>query len=203
MDDGDDLTWVLLVPHVPAVPSSARVQLWRHLRAAGALSVQNGVWVLPATAAHEQTLRDELALIVRQGGTGLLFRAQTLAQALGGDLGGDLVGRFRAERDQEYAEVCERCQALSDELARETQAGKQTFAELEENEHDLAKLERWLTQIQARDFFAASLASSALAALAACRVDLAAFTVAVYQREGLMDSTDTPETLDTLDTKDS
>jgi len=198
MDHGDDLTWVLLVPQVPAVPSSARVHLWRHLRAAGALSVQNGVWVLPATAAHEQTLREELALIVRQGGTGLLFRAQTLAPVLSGDL----VGRFRAERDQDYAEVCERCQALRDELARETQAGKQTFAELEENEHDLAKLERWLTQIQARDFFSASLASSALAALAACREDLAAFTAAVYQREGLMDSTDTPDTPDTPDTKD-
>jgi hypothetical protein len=202
MDDGDDLRWVLLVPQVPAVPSSARVHLWRHLRAAGALSVQNGVWVLPATAAHEQTLRDELALIVRQGGTGLLFRAQTLAQALGGDLGSDLVGRFRAERDQEYAEVCERCQALRDELARETQAGKQAFAELEENEHDLAKLERWLAQIQARDFFSASLASSALAALAACREDLATFTAAVYQREGLMDSMDSTYTPDTPDTKD-
>jgi hypothetical protein len=202
MDDGDDLTWVLLVPQVPAVPSSARVHLWRHLRAAGALSVQNGVWVLPATAAHEQTLREELALIVRQGGTGLLFRAQTLAPALGGDLGSDLVGRFCAERDQDYAEVCERCQALRDELARETQAGKQTFAELEENEHDLAKLERWLTQIQARDFFSASLASSALSALAACREDLAAFTAAVYQREGLMDSMDSTDTPDTPDTKD-
>jgi Protein ChrB, N-terminal len=187
-DERQDVTWALLVPQVPAVPSSARVQLWRHLRAAGALSIQNGVWVLPATPAHEQLLRDELVIIVRQGGTGLLFRAEAID---GGDAHGeDLVTRFRAERNQEYAEVCERCQALRDELARETQAGKHTFAELEENEHELAKLERWLAQIQARNFFSAPLASSALAALTACRTDLATFATAVYQREGLTDTKD-------------
>jgi len=187
MGEPQGLTWALLVPQVPAVPSSARVQLWRHLRAAGALSIQNGVWVLPFTPAHEQLLRDELASIVRQGGTGLLFRAEV---ADGDDAHGeDLVTRFRAERDQEYAEVCERCQALRAELVRETQAGKHTFAELEENEHDLAKLDRWLAQIQARDFFTASRASAARSALAACRADLAAFAAAVYQREGLMDTT--------------
>src|SRR5260221_9240435 len=104
MDNGDDLdelSWVLLVPQMPAIPSSARVQLWRHLRAAGALSLQNGVWILPATPQHEQALRDELASVVRQGGTGLLFRAQAVDHVLGGDRGGDpggdLVARFRAE----------------------------------------------------------------------------------------------------------
>jgi hypothetical protein len=181
-----ELTWALFVSQVPAVPSSARVQLWRHLRAAGALSLQNGVWVLPATPAHEQLLRDELASIERQGGTGVLFRAQAIA--MGGRHGDDLVARFRSERDEEYAEVCERCQALHEELARETHADKHTYAELEENEHELAKLERWLTQIQARDFFAAPRASSALAALADSRTDLAAFAAAVYAREGLNDA---------------
>jgi Protein ChrB, N-terminal len=197
MDERDDLTWVLLVPHVPAVPSSARVHLWRHLRAAGALSVQNGVWVLPATAAHEQTLRDELALIVRQGGTGLLFRAQTLAQAPHGEQGGDLVTRFHDERDQEYAEVCERSQALRDELARESRAGNETYAELEENEQELAKLERWLAQIQARDFFRAPTATRAAQAVEACRADLAAFAAAVYRREGVMDEVEEAESAGT------
>jgi hypothetical protein len=184
--DKQELTWALLVPQLPAVPSSARVQLWRHLRAAGALSLQNGVWALPSTPSHEQLLRDELANIVRQGGSGLLFRAQ--AVELGGRQGEDLVARFRAERDEEYAEVCERCQALRDELKRETRVGKHTFAELEENEHELAKLERWLPQIQARDFFSAPRTPSALAALADCRTDLAVFAAAVYRREGLTDA---------------
>ncbi len=173
----DEITWLLFVPQVPATPSSVRVQLWRHLRAAGAISIQNGVWVLPATPACERLLREERATIIQQGGTGLLFQAHTLDN--------ELVTRFRAERDHEYMEFCERCQALRDELARETAAGKHTFAELEENEHDLAKLERWLVQIQARDFFTAPLAQTAVAACALCQQDLAAFAQVVYAREGV------------------
>jgi ChrB-like protein len=178
----DELLWLLFVAQLPAHPSSARVQLWRRLRAAGAVSLQNGVWAIPARETHERLLRDQLAQVERQGGTGLLFQAQAL--------GHDLVTRFHDERDQEYAEVCERSQALRDELAREAQAGKETFAELEENEQELAKLERWLAQIQARDFFGAPAATRAAQEIAACRVDLAAFAAAVYRREGVTDGTE-------------
>jgi len=181
----DNLVWLLLVAQLPAHPSSARVQLWRHLRAAGAVSLQNGVWVLPDKATHEQLLRDELAQVERHGGTGLLFQAQAL--------GSDLVVRFHDERDQEYAEVCERCQALRDELTRESRAGKETYAELEENEQELAKLDRWLAQIQARDFFGAPGAERAIQAIEACRVDLTAFAAAVYRREGVTDGTEEAE----------
>jgi hypothetical protein len=177
-----DLLWLLLVAQLPAHPSSARVQLWRHLRAAGAVSLQNGVWVLPAWEAHEALLREELAQVERHGGTGLLFQTQAL--------GHDLVARFHDEREQEYAEVCERCQALHDELTRESRVGKETYAELEENEQELAKLDRWMAQIQARDFFGAPGAARATQAVEACRADLAAFAAAVYRREGVMDGAD-------------
>jgi hypothetical protein len=176
-----EVVWLLFVVQLPAHPSSARVQLWRHLRSAGAVSLQNGVWVLPAREAHDQLLRDELAQVELHGGTGLLFHAQTL--------GHDLIARFQDERDQEYAEVCERCQALRDELARESLAGKETYAELEENEQELAKLDRWLAQIGARDFFAAATATRAAQAIEACRTNLDAFAAAVYRREGVTDGT--------------
>jgi hypothetical protein len=183
-----ELVWLLFVAQLPAHPSSARVLLWRHLRAAGAVSLQNGVWVLPARETHEQLLRDELAQVERHGGTGLLFQAQAL--------GSDLVARFHDERDQEYAEVCERCQALHDELTRESRAGKETYAELEENEQELAKLDRWLAQIQARDFFGAPTAARAAQEVEACRADLAAFATAVYRHEGV---TDGPEDIESVD----
>jgi hypothetical protein len=177
----DDYLWLLFVAQLPAHPSSARVQLWRHLRSAGAVSLQNGVWVLPAHETHEQLLLAELAEVERQRGTGLLFQAQAL--------GSDLIARFHDERDREYAEVCERCQALRDELARESRAEKETYAELEENEQEVAKLDRWLAQIQARDFFGAPGADRAAHAIDACRTDLAAFAAAVYRREGVTDGT--------------
>jgi hypothetical protein len=191
-----ELAWLLFVAQLPAHPSSARVQLWRHLRAAGAVSLQNGVWVLPAREAHEQLLRDELAQVELHGGTGLLFQAQALRN--------DLIERFHDERDQEYAEVCERCQALHDELTRESQAGKEIYAELEENEQELAKLDRWLAQIKARDFFGAPTAMRATQAVETCRADLAAFAAAVYRREGVTDGTTdgTEEAERTATTKD-
>ncbi|MBA3822367.1 MAG: hypothetical protein H0X24_00525 [Ktedonobacterales bacterium] len=174
------LSWLLFLPQAPATSSSLRVQIWRHLRAAGAITLQNGVWVLPASDAHVQFLRQEEAELAAHGGTAWLFTAMPLD--------GDLVERFRSERDREYVEVVERCQGLRDELARETAAGKWTFAELEENEQDLAKLERWLAQIRARDFFAASGAEAAAAALAAGRQALTAFAQVVYAQEGILPS---------------
>jgi hypothetical protein len=63
------------------------------------------------------------------------------------------VERFRADRAREYDELTERCGALLAEISKETKAGKFSFADLEENEQDLAKLVRWLAEIRARGFF--------------------------------------------------
>jgi hypothetical protein len=62
-----------------------------------------------------------------------------------------------------------------------TRAGKFTFAELEENEEDLAKLEAWLRKVEVRDRFGAPSASEARAAVLACREDLEAFAASVYE----------------------
>jgi hypothetical protein len=93
--------------------------------------------------------------------------------------------------------VCERCQALLDELTRESRAGKETYAELEENEQELAKLDRWLAQVQARDFFGAPGAARAVQAIDSSRADLAAFAAAVYRREGVTDGAEEPESVNT------
>jgi hypothetical protein len=66
-----------------------------------------------------------------------------------------LVNRFNSARDAEYAEVVERAQALRAELEREGEQGKFTFAEVEENEADLSKLQRWLETLGGRDLFGA------------------------------------------------
>lgn len=171
--------WLLFLPQVSASSSRLRVQIWRHLRAAGAISLQNGVWVLPQTEAHSRFLRQETADIVRQGGTALLFVATPVEV--------DLPERFRGERDREYAEVIERCQALLDELARETEHGKLTFAELEENEQDLQRLNTWLAKVRARDFFGGHQADEASAMLTRCEDALHAFAQAVYAQEGVIE----------------
>ena len=101
-----------------------------------------------------------------------------------GPLVGDdeaLVEVFNAARNDEYREIVERCRDFHAELAKEREAGKLTFAELEENEQDLAKLEAWFGKIRARDRFGAPLKEEAERAVAACRADLEAFARSVYE----------------------
>lgn len=174
-------TWLILLPQLPASPSSLRVQVWRRTRAAGALGLQTGVIVLPHTPAHERFFQRLLAEIEREGGSGTIFVGAPLDQTLAATI----IERFRADRDQEYAEFCERCEELLAELAKESRGEKFTFAELEENEHDLEKLRSWLGKIQARDHFGGHHAEAAQAALAACQRALQRFTHAVYAREGV------------------
>jgi hypothetical protein len=181
--------WLLFLPQLPASPSSLRVLVWRRTRAAGALGLQTGAWVLPHTPEQERFLRDLLAEVQRLGGSGSVF----VATPLDPGFSQGMVERFRIDRDHEYAEFCERAHALVAELEKESRGEKYTFAELEENEDDLQKLERWLQKIQARDFFGGHQAEAAATAMAACRQALAAFAEIVYQREGLSADGDLPE----------
>lgn len=173
--------WLLLLPQLPPTPSSLRVQVWRRLRAAGALGIHNGVWVLPRTPDHEHFLHQLLADVLTQGGNGLLFVASPLDAAVPADI----VARFQAERAEDYVEFAGRCRDFLAEIAKESGQSNFTFAELEENEQDWQKLAGWLKKIQARDFFRDEQAERAERALAGCQQALDVFTQAVYTAAGL------------------
>ncbi|MHB8529707.1 MAG: Chromate resistance protein ChrB [Caulobacteraceae bacterium] len=169
----------MLLAQFPAAPSSARVALWRRMRAVGAASVLNGAWVLPSTDEHAR-LFGQLAQTVRaQGGHVTVFTTRTAE----GDL--TIFERFGADRASEYAELQERCRAFLEEVAKERQAEKFTFAELEELEDDYEKLAVWIGKIRARDFFPGTDFEAAEGALTACKSAREAFAEAVYSREGL------------------
>jgi hypothetical protein len=178
--------WLLLSPQLPATPSSLRVLVWRRMQTIGALNLQNGLWLLPQTAEHEQFIRTTRTEIEKQGGMMWVFTAQ-LIDAM---MQEHLTARFQEERQKEYAEFATRCQELHHELEREAQAGNWTFAELEENEYDLHKLTRWLRQIQRRDFFPTASSQEAVGHLAQCSEHLQAFAQKVYTQQGVISSQD-------------
>src|SRR5215213_7415132 len=126
------MKWLLFTSQLPASPSSLRVMVWRRMKAAGAVSLQNGVWVLPHAREQEHLINELLSYLREQGAEGQSFAAVPLHE----EVENDLLQRFRALRDEEYAELIERCQGLLAELAKETKKKKFTFAELEENEDD-------------------------------------------------------------------
>jgi hypothetical protein len=173
--------WLLLLAQLPSSPSSARVALWRRLRAIGAAGVQNGAWVLPNAAAHAEFFEQLRETVHGQGGTAFVLTVSAASP----DFNETIVSRFRADRSREYDEFAERCTAFLDEIGKETRAGKFTFAELEEGEQDLEKLARWLAKIQARDFFPDERWPQSDEMLERCRVALEGFAWAVYAAEGV------------------
>lgn len=173
------LRWLLLLTQIPASASSARVALWRRLRAAGATSVEHGAWMLPATEAHRTLLNDLAQTVQAQGGSASLFEATAVADDK------EMTARFVSDRQREYQEFATRAQGLLDEVAKEIAAEKFTFAELEEVEDDLKKLEVWLGKISARDFFAGPELAAAQGRLATCAKSVGEFADRVYAADGI------------------
>jgi hypothetical protein len=91
--------------------------------------------------------------------------------------------RFNQARDDEYGEIVENVERLEDEIRGGTRKGRLTFAQLEDIEADLEKLQRWTERITKRDFFRAPGRAAAEAALARGATALEAFAQAVYEHE--------------------
>lgn len=179
--DGCASGWLLLLAQLPKSPSSARVALWRRMRAAGATTMVNSAWVLPETAPHAEFLGQLRDVVLRQGGTVFVLSVSVASP----EENETIMARFRADRAREYDEFAERCTALLDEIGKETRVEKYTFAEMEETEQDLEKLVRWLAKIQVRDFFPDERGQQAAAMLERCRGAVESFSQAVYAAEGV------------------
>lgn len=180
-------SWLLLLAQLPSSPSSARVALWRRLRAIGATGMVNSAWVLPDAAPHAEFFEKLLMMVRKQGGDGFVLTVSPASP----DVNEVIVHRFRADRGREYDEFAERCKAFLDEISGETRAGKFIFAEMEEGEQDLEKLTRWLAKIQARDFFPDERWKQADEMLRQCRAALSGFSREVYAAEGMSEPPDT------------
>lgn len=166
--------WLMLMYQVPSEPSRLRTAVWRRLKALGAVYVAHSVAVLPESAEAERALRALRAEVGQMGGAAQLVRAEPLLGQ------GDFIARYNQARDEEYAEVIGRCEDFLAEIAREAGAAHFSYAELEENDEDLAKLRNWLGKIGTRDVLGAASADAARAALARCGEALEGFAAQVY-----------------------
>jgi hypothetical protein len=164
--------WLLITVSTPGGGSSTlRVYAWRKLRSLGAHYVQQSVCLLPDTP---KTTRAAARLVTRlrgEGGHGeMLHISLTDARQEAA-----LIDAFQQERSDEYREVVERTQQFHAELRLERRRGRATYTELEESDADLARHQKWLAAIRARDYFDAPGAREAAAAVAACEEALARF----------------------------
>lgn len=175
------MKWILFLPQLPASPSTLRVMVWRRMRAAGALGLQNGVWVLPQKPDQKGLLEELSAYLQEHEASSYIFEVNALNQSIEDEIIEQLCG----ERDEEYSEFCERGDALLAELERESKQEKFTFAELEETEEDLQKLTKWLGKINARDFFGGQKKDEASEKLEQCQTAHQVFADKVYEHQGV------------------
>jgi hypothetical protein len=169
--------WLLLIYRVPSEPSRLRATVWRRIKSLGAIYLQNSAAALPASVAAERALRKLRSEILDMGGTAVLMTCTVLAGAA------EVMSAFQAARNDEYEEIVDRCEDFLAQVKKEHVAGHFTFAELEENEVDLVKLQNWFAKVRERDVFGVEGRQAAEAALASCEESLEGYATRVYAEE--------------------
>lgn len=175
-----DVEWLLFVYKLPAEPAAGRVGLWRKLKALGAVYLQSGVCLLPKTGDHVRRLKILENEATELGGEALLLETVAFDAAQKTKV----IERFRADRDDQYREFIGKCDAFDAEIAKEFRIEKFTYAELEEEDAELRKLQSWLERIRKLDFYDAPLGKEAADRLATCEVALGRYADRVFEVQG-------------------
>lgn len=161
---------------VPSEPAAKRIALWRRLKGLGAVYLQNGVCLLPKTDDHIRRLKILENDVSEMGGESVILETVALDRAQEDKV----VSRFSADRDEQYREFLGRCADFEQEIAKEIAINKFTYAELEEEDADLKKLQGWLEKIRKLDFYGAPLAEEAIAGLRVCEELLDSYAQRVF-----------------------
>jgi hypothetical protein len=169
--------WLLLTYKVPPEPAAKRIALWRRLKGMGAVYLQNGVCLLPKTDDHARRLKMLENDVGEIGGDAVILETVALDRAQEEKV----LARFKADRDDAYRELIDKCDDFEAEIAKETATQHFTYAELEENDVDLKKLQVWFEKIRKLDFYDAELANEAAARLQGCERLLEAYAQRVFE----------------------
>ena len=169
------MPWRLLIYRLSAEPSRHRVAVWRELRRAGAVSLQQGIWAIPPGDAFDDAIARAVALIERGEGDAFVFEVAEADPSLA-----RVEELFTADREAEWVEFVAECGKYDVEIDREIAKEKFTLAELDEEEQNLDRLKRWYRELRARDQFGAPTAPTAERRLKQCEERLEDFAERVF-----------------------
>src|SRR6478736_6459824 len=80
------MDWTVVTYRVPQEPSRHRVAIWRELRRAGAVPLQQATWALPLHRHTAKTLDRVRSLVGRADGQVFIFDADPRDDAMAADL---------------------------------------------------------------------------------------------------------------------
>ena len=164
--------WLLITVSTPPGGSSTlRVYAWRNLRRLGAHYLQQSVCLLPATPKTTRAAARVVTRLRAEGGHGEMLRTHLIDPKQEAAV----IDAIQRERTDEYRELVESTRQFHEELQLERRRGRATYTELEDSDVDLARYQKWLAAIRARDYFDAPGGQEAAAAVASCEEALALF----------------------------
>jgi hypothetical protein len=67
------VSWLLLIVSLPAAATTARMRIWRSLKACGCAALRDGAYLLPDIGDHKYVLQQLLTEAEREGGSGWLL----------------------------------------------------------------------------------------------------------------------------------
>jgi len=176
MENDGASSWLLLGYSLPTEPSRYRVSVWRRLRKLGAVHLNEGFWVLP----NSPSMRSELDGVIREirsyNGTPSAFTSSDFDP----QQNERLRAKFLEARDEEYREVQGQYDKFVVHVDHARSTHRFTFAEVEELEEEISKLERWLNEVSERDTFGSPQQEATAASLREGRELLQRFTEDTY-----------------------
>src|SRR5262245_19713260 len=174
------MDWILLTYRLPAEPSRHRVAVWRELRKAGAISLQQATWAVPSRGDFSDVVSKVVGIVQAADGDALVFDAVPR----GNDMEAGIEAAFTAEREQEWGEFLAECDKFDAEIDKEIRIQKFTAAELDEEEQNLERLRRWFRDLRRRDVFVAGSQHVAERRLKECEAVLEDFAQRVFEHGG-------------------
>ncbi len=173
----DKLKWLAINYNLPTEPSRVRVAVWRSLKKLGAVNIQQSMWMLPFNEANCESLMHIADEIEKSQGDAFLMETSFVDKK---DEQG-VIQLFNKARDEEYAEVIEKCEDFFKEIEKETERKNFSFAEVEDNEEELDKLISWAGKVNGRDIFCSPLCRTAKEKLDECKRLFDEFSGRVYE----------------------
>ena len=131
-------SWLLLIVSLPTPSATARMRIWRAIKALGCMGLRDGAYLLPHGADREQALEQLAEECIREGGSAWLMTVQARSEAE------DRAYRELFDRGGDYAE-----------LRKSWKQSNRTLASLALSELTrlTRKLQREYDAVRAIDFF--------------------------------------------------
>jgi hypothetical protein len=148
--DSSSPSWLLLIVSLPTSSATARMRIWRALKARGCKALRDGAYLLPAKAEHEQALQELADECTGEGGNAWLMAVQPRTAD-------EAAYRQLFDRSNDYAELRESWKVANRGLAA---LAAPEIARL------LRKLQREFDAARAIDFFPGAASVEAEAAWA-------------------------------------